>query len=331
MNPTSRLVVGLEIGGHGAHPAAGPPSTSSTPDHLAAAGRRAEAAGFGFLTLGTATDPGAADRLDPVTAAAFVSAHTAAVGLVPVVPTADAEPFHVSNQLSGLDHASGGRAGWWVGTGSSGGDPVALAEEAADVVEASRWLWDSWQDDAVIADEASGRFLDADRVHRVDFRGRSFSVRGPALVPRPPQGQVPVLAPAGALPEVDVAVATAGSVEALLAAEVDAPRVVAEVEVVLDADTPAGERLAALDRHVGWPSGERARWVGDPAGLAAVLRRLAGRVDAVRLLPAVLDVDGAVLAADVLPALGPLLHRPAPGTTLRDLFGLERPAGRYAS
>lgn len=41
MNPTSRLVGGLEIGGHGAHPAAGDPrATSPGPEQLAAAGRQ---------------------------------------------------------------------------------------------------------------------------------------------------------------------------------------------------------------------------------------------------------------------------------------------------
>ena len=50
-----------------------------------------------------------------------------------------------------------------------------------------------------------------------------------------------------------------------------------------------------------------------------------------RLIPAVLDVDGPVLAEAVLPALGDLLRRPAPGHTLRGLLGLERPAGRFAA
>ncbi|MEU6699711.1 LLM class flavin-dependent oxidoreductase [Pseudonocardia sp. NPDC046786] len=353
MDATTRgLAVGLEIDGDGAHPAAWryaahPPDELLTPARLAGTGHRAEAAGYTFVTLDdrAGADPGAgvAGRFDPVTAAAFLSAHTSAPGLVPVVPTAHAEPFHVSNQLSGLDHGSAGRAGWLAVGGESPersaayavrheSAPAVLAGETGDVVRAARWLWDSWQDDAIIADEATGRFLDADRVHHVDFRGRTFSVRGPALVPRPPQGQVPVFAPAGTLaPDlVDVGIVTAPDVDGLLAADPGAARSLAEIEIVLDTpDAPAADRLAALDRHARWPAGRRLRHVGDADGLVALLRTLAARFDAVRLLPAVLDVDGAVLAGRVLPALGSLLHRPVPGATLRDAFGLPRPAGRF--
>lgn len=335
------LLVGLEIDGEGAHPAAWraaghSPSALLTADHLRASGRRAEAAGFAFLTLDdgpvTGSGPDVAGRFDPVEAAAFLSATTATIGLVPVVPTVHAEPFHVSNQLSSLDHASLGRAGWLVGTGSAAVRTAALgvpadadpAAEAADVIEAVRRLWDSWDDDAVIADEATGRFLDADRVHHVDFVGRSFAVRGPALVPRPPQGQVPVFAATG----------TAGTDVGVVAgpdATATESRTLVEIEVVLDdGGRPAATRLAGLDRYTPWPATHRLRHVGDAAGLVDLLTALAPRVDAVRLLPAVLEVDGRVLGDEVLPALGGLLRRPAAGTTLRHRLGLPRPAGRYA-
>ncbi|SDH65978.1 LLM class flavin-dependent oxidoreductase [Pseudonocardia oroxyli] len=295
-----QLVVGLELGG-------APPDVAG----LAALGRRAEAAGLGFVTLADATaGPGTA-RLDPVAAAAFLSAHTEAIGLVPMVHTAHAEPFHVSNQLSSLDLGSRGRAGWLVGTEATParaaahavrhvGDPRTLAAEAADVVDAARRLWDSWQDDAIVADETTGRFLDADRVHHVDFESRTFGIRGPALLPRPPQGQVPVVAPEGVLPAelVDVEIVRGDGLRT------GAPRVVAEIEI--------GQAGA-----------------GAAAELVDALTRLVGVVDGVRLLPTDVDRDLALLAAEVLPALP--LRRPAPGETLRDLFALPRPAGRYAS
>src|SRR5260370_99506 len=68
--------------------------------------------------------------------------------------------------------------------------------EAADYVEVLRRLWDSWQDDAEIRDVATGRFVDRDKLHYIDFEGRWFSVRGPSITPRPPQGQ-PVVAALG--------------------------------------------------------------------------------------------------------------------------------------
>jgi alkanesulfonate monooxygenase SsuD/methylene tetrahydromethanopterin reductase-like flavin-dependent oxidoreductase (luciferase family) len=203
-------------------------------------------------------------------------------------------------------------------------DPRLLLAEASEVVDAARRLWDSWEDDAIIADESTGRFLDADRVHYTDFRGELLSVKGPALVPRPPQGQVVVFAPEGVLRPglADVALVS-GATEALLraaAAVRTAPRVVAEIEVAL---VPGS---AVLDAHWPWPRGDRLRHTGSAAGLVALLARLDGIVDGVRLIPAALDADLAVLGREVLPALPP-----APGVTLRDRFRLARPANRYAT
>ena len=56
-----------------------------------------------------------------------------------------------------------------------------------------RRLWDSWEDDAEIRDAATGRFVDREKLHYIDFEGAQFSVRGPSITPRPPQGQ-PVVA-----------------------------------------------------------------------------------------------------------------------------------------
>ena len=37
-----------------------------------------------------------------------------------------------------------------------------------------RRLWDSWEDDAEIRDVATGRFIDRDKLHYIDFEGRWF-------------------------------------------------------------------------------------------------------------------------------------------------------------
>ena len=60
-------------------------------------------------------------------------------------------------------------------------EPFADADstEAADYVEVVRRLWDSWEDDAEIRDVATGRFIDRDKLHYIDFEGRFFKVRGP--------------------------------------------------------------------------------------------------------------------------------------------------------
>ena len=56
-------------------------------------------------------------------------------------------------------------------------------------MEVVRRLWDSWEDDAEIRDAATGRFIDRDKLHYIGFSGRWFSVKGPSITPRPPQGQ----------------------------------------------------------------------------------------------------------------------------------------------
>ncbi len=100
-----------------------------------------------------------------------------------------------------LDYASRGRGGWIAtritdpAAGRAWGRPLLteqadIEREQRDSIAVVRKLWDSWEDDAVIRDYASGRFLDRDKLHYVDFEGESFTVKGPAIVPRPPQGQL---------------------------------------------------------------------------------------------------------------------------------------------
>src|SRR6476620_3222977 len=151
-------------------------------------------------------------RLDAALLATRVAPATSHIGLVPTVTTTHTEPFHVSTKIASLDFVSRGRAGWRVQTlkqrseldhfgrrqlpAYSRNSPAEaerstrlLFDEAADAVEVARRLWDSWEDDAEIRDQATGRFIDRDKLHFIDFEGESFSVRGPSITPRPPQGQ----------------------------------------------------------------------------------------------------------------------------------------------
>src|SRR3954465_1103693 len=149
-------------------------------------------------------------RLDAGQVAARVAPLTEGIGLVPTAVVTHTEPFHASKAIATLDYVSTGRAGVRVRvshrldeaalfgrrTVAAGllddTDPAALAElfdEAADYVEVLRRLWDSWEDDAEIRDAATGRFVDREKLHYIDFTGPHFSVRGPSITPRPPQGQ----------------------------------------------------------------------------------------------------------------------------------------------
>lgn len=69
-----------------------------------------------------------------------------------------------------------------------------LAEEYVDCVTA---LWDSWCDDAIVADRQSGKFLDLDKQRFNGFQSEHIKVGGPLNIPRGPQGH-PVLVQAGA-------------------------------------------------------------------------------------------------------------------------------------
>lgn len=177
-------------------------------------------------------------------------------------------------------------------------------------------------------------------MHHIDFEGASFTVKGPLITPRPPQGQVVVLAPDAleADTRADVVLVArpdlaAVAARAATARESGAPLVFAEVEVVLDADAPAADRLAALDEAADWPGSGRLRHVGSPQSLVDLLRHLAESVDGVRLHPAVLAADLPVLIEHVLPELSAtgLWHAPRPGGTLRETLGLPRPANRFAA
>ncbi|WP_396923594.1 LLM class flavin-dependent oxidoreductase, partial [Mycolicibacterium sp.] len=140
-------------------------------------------------------------RLDAVLIAARVAPRTHHIGLVPTAVATHTEPFHLSKAIATLDYVSSGRAGIRVQvTGrrdaaahfgrreiAEGADD--LMAEAADYVEVLRRLWDSWEDDAEIRDVATGRFIDREKLHYIDFAGKWFSVKGPSITPRPPQGQ----------------------------------------------------------------------------------------------------------------------------------------------
>ncbi len=358
--PSKRpAVLGIELDGDGAHPAAWrfaahEPGSLLSGRRIRETVQAADIAGFHFATFRDsrttdAATEGIVGRIDAVQRAAFAAPLTRSIGLVPEAGVLYTEPFHVATQLASLDYSSNGRAGWLLNAENSTQEPrsvgrgtIAQADvqsEAADVVESSRRLWDSWEDDAVIRDAATGRYLDGDKLHYADFEGSRFSVKGPSIIPRPLQGQVPVFAPASLFPavEADVALVSAATPEALAAAvatarNAGAPRALVELDVVLDArGRRAADRLAELDAHRPWTGG--ARYVGDAAGLADLLAALFQDGDGVRIGPAVLDTDLPELAAVVLPALrrAGLLAAPSPGSTLRESFGLPRPANRYAA
>ncbi|MFB7884509.1 LLM class flavin-dependent oxidoreductase [Microbacterium sp. NPDC056057] len=356
----SRIPIGIDLDGEGAHPAAWraadhAPAELFTPARITARITAVDESGLGFATL-PEFDPtasgGVGAGLDTIETASFAAASTSRIGLVPVVNAIHAEPYHLANQLNTLDWASRGRGGWLVRSVDSADiaagygrephrDAADADEEARDVITAVRRLWDTWEDDVLIADQEGGRFLDLDRWHYADAVGGSFAIKGPGLLPRPPQGQLVVWADergSALAASADIAVVSGRSLPQVIArsvaaAESGVPRRVASVEIALDArGETAADRLRSLDRDTEWAPGDRLRIVGTAAEAAERLAELAPHVDGIRLHPAVIDVDLAVIADELLPRLdaGGLLRAPLSGETLRDLFGLPRPANVFA-
>jgi alkanesulfonate monooxygenase SsuD/methylene tetrahydromethanopterin reductase-like flavin-dependent oxidoreductase (luciferase family) len=67
---------------------------------------------------------------------------------------------------------------------------------ADEWVQATKSLWDGWEDGALTFDDASGTFADHTKVHRSDFEGEFYKTRGPLNVPPGPQ-RYPVFCQAG--------------------------------------------------------------------------------------------------------------------------------------
>lgn len=309
-----------------------------TAAYWTALAREADAAELDFVTIDDSfgPPPGRA-RPDAVLTAARLAPATRHIGLLPVATTTHTEPFHLSTALATLDHVSRGRAGWQVRVSADPADAALLGRreplgvdellaEAADAVEVVRRLWDSWQD-AVIKDVATGRFIDRDRLHYIDFAGEYFTVKGPSIVPRPPQGQPVVAALAHAAPVYAFASRSADLVFVTPAGTGQVAGIVAEVRehgrlpIYADLVVAFGRRTFASDAAV---------FTGTPAELADLLTAWhALGVDGFRLRPATLPGDLEVITRELVPLLRRReLFRPRPGP-LRDRLGLPAAVNRY--
>ncbi|MEU0056268.1 LLM class flavin-dependent oxidoreductase [Streptomyces sp. NPDC006334] len=318
-------------------------------------------------------------RLDAVLIASRVAPLTRHIGLVPTVVATHTEPFHISKAIATLDYVSTGRAGLRVqitarpneaahfgrrtlphltSHDAPAGRQVVtdLFDEAADHVEVVRRLWDSWEDDAEIRDAATGRFVDRDKLHYIDFEGRHFSVKGPSITPRPPQGQPLVTALAhDTVPyrllarSADVGYVTprdtdeARAIVAEIRAEQQAAgrageplHVFADLVVHLDDDpAEAAARRARLDALAGEEHLSDARvFTGTPSQLADLLQEFqSAGLAGFRLRPAVAGHDLPAITRGLVPELQRrgAFRTAYEADTLRGLLGLPRPANRYAA
>ncbi|KTS05721.1 LLM class flavin-dependent oxidoreductase [Microbacterium testaceum] len=368
------------------------PTELTTPAYWRDLARTADGAGLLFATIedalslgGRSFEPDAETRrdrvrgrLDAVLLASFLAPVTRRLGLVPTATTAHPEPFHLATGLQTLDHASRGRAGVRLVAGStpqeranfgrradgptgipaSGrveDDPALLAafREAGEVAEVIRRLADSWEDDAIVRDLETGKFLDRERVHNVEFEGEFFSITGASIVPRSPQGQplitalahqtIPYRFAAEHADLVFVTPADAAAVGGILNELADAAdevrtldeplRVFADLLFLVEDTRREAEAVwnRLQDRS---PLATDARVVvGTADDVVDEIAALAAQgVDGIRLRPARLPADLDAIAERVVPrAAGAGILLPDDGApTLRERVGLPRLASRYA-
>ncbi|WP_022929400.1 NtaA/DmoA family FMN-dependent monooxygenase [Patulibacter americanus] len=177
----------------------------------------AERGGFAFLftpdfpaVRGDVEATGVQNVLEPMMQLAAISQATERIGFVATGSTTFQEPFNTARQFKALDVMSHGRAGWNAVTTS---DPAVAANYGSTVVDrAERYgraheaiqivqaLWGSWEPDAWLADQDSGRFLDASKLQPVNLQGQYVASRGPLPIPPSEQGQPVIFSSGGPSP-----------------------------------------------------------------------------------------------------------------------------------
>ncbi|GIG20081.1 monooxygenase [Cellulomonas chitinilytica] len=147
---------------------------------------------------------------DPAQIAAQIAAVTTHLGIGVTLSTSFNPPYNLARTLASLDHLSGGRVAWNViqsnGPANYANFPEVeqldrdqLYDRGDEVVEAVTVLWDSWGQDALVADQQTGLFADPARITVPDYKGTYVATRGPLNLPPTPQGR-PVIIQAGDSP-----------------------------------------------------------------------------------------------------------------------------------
>ncbi|MDC9811581.1 LLM class flavin-dependent oxidoreductase [Rhizobium binxianense] len=284
-----------------------------------------------FITLEDGFAAAGGDGLDAILLANWLAPRSRKIGIIAGAPVNYLEPFHISTAIATLDYVSEGRAGLFAqqlrgdralqakqAIGALDGFPTTdgapLEQDAKDAIEVIRRLWDSWEEDAIIRDRESFRFLDGAKLHYINFESAAFKVLGPSITPRPPQGQ-PVVAAVqiegdDASATADVVFIRPGIPERINLRTLPGNPKTQAVFVDLDVDA---EPISVAEFA------------------AQVARVAASGADGVRLIlrdPSQLDH----IVNELLPALraASLLRKPGSGT-LRERLGLPTAINRYTS
>ncbi|BCH67585.1 monooxygenase (plasmid) [Agrobacterium vitis] len=289
-----------------------------------------------FLTLedGFARDD---DGLDAVLLANWLGARSRSIGIIAGAAVNFLEPFHVSTAIATLDYVTQGRAGLLLqrldqtraeqagrAIGQLNGFPAIaphdLDRDAIDAGEVIRRLWDSWEEDTVIRDPVSQRFLDGAKLHYINFESLNFRVLGPSITPRPPQGH-PV-----------VAVSWTGTEDITLAKAADVVFVsgdndrIAELAAQINGGSTAAGPVLVADIAVG------ATPLSGAEAVELLTQTATAGFSAVRLVLSDPQTQIDHVLHEILPALrsAGLVREPS-GNTLRARFGLPAAINRTAT
>ena len=289
--------------------------------------------------------PSFVSRFEPMTLLAALSRATQHIGLGATVSTSFSEPYYVARAFASLDHLSNGRAAWNVVTSSNDAAALNFSREchlehdlryemATEFVDVVRGLWDTWSDDAIVADKATGAFLDASKVRELNHRGRFYSVKGPLNIERCPQGHPLIIQAGGSPPGQELSARSADLVFSVvndpLAAKLaydglkqrvvkhgrspdDVPILPGVMPIVAETDEQAKEELARLQS-----------WLTSTNALALVSQRLGHDISSYPLDGPVPDLPLTDRGQAFAKALLDMARREQ--MTLRDLYNVTAAA-----
>ncbi|WP_040166552.1 NtaA/DmoA family FMN-dependent monooxygenase [Microbacterium gorillae] len=363
---TEPLIFGAMVRTLGAYPSGWRhPGAHRDPAGDAAVLRRvalaAEAADLDYLFFGDwlATgpdlefrDPYLLARIDPVSASLFLAGITERIGLIATVNSTYADPYATARATASLDLLTGGRAGVNLVTGAepraagnhgrdAHADNIGRYGRAEEFVRALRLLWESWGEDAWIADPEAGVLIDAAQLRAASFAGEHLRVDGPLNVARPPQVHPPIVhagtserSRALAAAEADLALIATPTLELAVRERADLRRsavaagrgaddlkvIVPVLPVVAETVADARVILTRLLELVPIGSGHRER-PGYPAA-----RSLAALLDAAGFAP-----DDSTRAAALDDAVGPATLERLDSAGIAAVSVVARWTGRTAS
>ncbi|MCU1446729.1 NtaA/DmoA family FMN-dependent monooxygenase [Cryobacterium sp.] len=263
--------------------------------------------------------------LDPDYLIPVLARHTEKLGFVVTQSTGLDHPVQLARRFSTLDHLTQGRIGWNIVTGASqnavaevfGHDQMVphdtRYEMAGEYVELAARFWETaWDDDALVADRATGVFARREGIHRVEYDGKHYQTRGYYGAPPSPQ-RTPVLFQAGTSPT--------GRAFAALNAEC----------VFVQATTPSRTKAAVADlRRLGIEAGRAPDTLKTMAGLTVFVgeteeraRELEAEFDALQTDEIVASLYAGNTGIDLL-ALDP-------DRTLRQVLDAGGPVGQMGT